>query len=115
MQSHEKRISPRYVLKVLVRFHCIEEGSSDSELVSETVNISNFGLFLHCAIRLRVGVPISLTLRVPTSVSGSALSHIQCLGHVVHEQFVSSGKAGYGVQFDRFFPSGQPSVVPAQL
>src|ERR1700692_4665507 len=76
MQSHEKRISPRYALKVLVRFHCVEEGSTDSELVSETANISNSGLFLHSIIRLKVGVPISLTLRVPTSVSGSALSHI---------------------------------------
>jgi PilZ domain-containing protein len=115
MQGREKRRCPRYSLKVAVRLHCIEEGSADREVVSETTNISNSGLFLHSAVRLRVGVPVSLTLRVPTHVSGSARTHIQCLAHVVHEQFVSQDKIGYGLQFDRFWGSLQHSAAPARV
>ena len=115
MRIHEKRTSPRYAIKVLVRFHCIEEGSADSEIVSQTANISNSGLFLYSTIRLRVGVPLSLTLRVPTSVTDSARSHIQCLGHIVHAQPVARDQIGYGVQFDNFCPFRQPTSVAVHI
>ena len=115
MRIHdEKRTSPRYDLRVLVRFHCIEEGSAESEIVSQTANISDSGLFLHSTIRLRVGVPLSLTLRVPTSVSGGARALVRCLGHIVHAQSARDW-IGYGVQFDSFWSFRQPTSVPAHI
>jgi hypothetical protein len=44
---------------------------------------------------------------VPTQISGSALSELECRGQIVHEKLLPDGKLGYGVQFER-------AIVPSQ-
>jgi hypothetical protein len=60
---------------------------------------------------LRVGSALAITLRVPTYLSGSARSTVQCTGRVVHERQVANGDIGYGVQFENLL-SFQRSAVP---
>lgn len=86
MESIEKRTSPRQALQIPLRFHSREMAVGVPEISSETTNISRTGLFMRSPLRLRIGEPLALTLRVPTYLSGSARSTVECSGRVVHER-----------------------------
>lgn len=119
MQKLEKRTSPRQSLQIPLHFHVTDVGSVEPELSSETSNISRSGLFMKSPLPLRVGSPLAITLRVPTYLSGSARSTVQCVGRVVHERELPNGDIGYGIQFENLLSFQRPSVsqivnVPAQ-
>jgi PilZ domain len=110
MQNLEKRTSPRQSLQISLHFRNVEAGSTEPELASETSNISRTGLFMRSPLPLRVGAPLSMTLRVPTYLSGSARSDVQCLGRVVHERHLPNGDIGYGIQFEQILSFQQSGV-----
>ena len=110
MQKLEKRVSPRQSLQIPLRFRSLEAGSTEPELASETSDISRTGLFMRSPLALRVGAPLSMTLRVPTYLSGSARSDIQCTGLVVHERHLPTGDIGYGIKFEKMLSFQRPSV-----
>ena len=111
MQKLEKRTSPRQSLQISLHFHSMEVGSIEPEITSETSNISRSGLFMRSPLPLKVGAPLALTLRVPTYLSGSARSDVQCSGRVVHERHLPNGDIGYGIQFEQAL-SFQRSFAP---
>jgi len=111
MQNPEKRVSPRQSLQIPLRFRILEFGAPDPELASETSNISRSGLFMKSPLPLKVGSSLALTLRVPTYLSGSARSRVQCTGRVVHERELPNGDIGYGIQFENLLPF-QRNAVP---
>ena len=116
MQKPEKRVSPRQSLQIPLRFRVAEAGAPDPELASETDNISRSGLFMKSPLPLKVGASLAITLRVPTYLSGSARSTVQCAGRVVHERQLPNGDIGYGIQFEQLLSFQRPSVsqtVPA--
>jgi len=100
MQGFEKRSCPRQSLQIPLRFHSIEMAATDPDAASETSNISRSGLFMRSPLRLKIDEIVSLTLRVPTYLSGSARSEAQCAGRVIHERRVPSGDLGYGVRLE---------------
>jgi len=109
MPKLEKRVSPRQSLQIPLRFRVAEAGSPEPELASETTNISRSGLFMQSPLPLKVGAPLSMTLRVPTYLSGSARSSVQCTGRVVHECELPNGDIGYGIQFEQMLNFQRPS------
>lgn len=100
MTSPKKRSYPRYSHKILVRFRCFELACGDLELSTEALNISHHGLFMPSKVRLSIGSLVSLALRVPTEISGSAFNELRCAGRVVHEQELDDGTFGYGVEIE---------------
>jgi hypothetical protein len=100
MTGPKKRSHPRYSPKVLVRFRCFELACGDLELSTEALNISHHGLFMPSKVRLRIGSLLSLALRVPTEISGSAFNELRCAGRVVHEQDLGGGRFAYGVEIE---------------
>jgi hypothetical protein len=86
MEKFEKRISPRQSLQIPIRFHSGEMTQTEPDIASETFNISREGLLMRSPLRLKIGEPLALTLRVPTYLSGNARSIIECFGRVVHER-----------------------------
>ena len=111
MQKLEKRASPRQSLQIPLRFRVAELGTTEPELASETSNISRSGLFMRSPLPLRVGALLAMTLRVPTYLSGSARSDVQCTGRVIHERHLPNGDIGYGIQFENLL-SFQRSAPP---
>jgi hypothetical protein len=101
MKQSEKRSNVRCLLQIPVRFRCFEIACANLEIPGQTINISRSGLFLISAQRLKVGSSLSLTLRVPTEISGSAFNELRCTGRVVHEQKLKNGTMGYGVEIER--------------
>jgi hypothetical protein len=113
MQKLEKRNSPRQALHIPLRFHSIEMAATDPDITSETSNISHTGLFMRSPLRLKIGEPLALSLRVPTYLSGSARSDVQCAGRVIHERRLPSGDLGYGVRFEQILNFQHASVSPS--
>lgn len=101
MKRSEKRSNPRSLLQIPVRFRCFEIACADIEIPGQTINISCSGLFLTTQQRLKVGSTLSLTLRVPREISGSAFRDLRCKGRVVHEQKLGDGTIGYGVKIEQ--------------
>src|SRR5260370_41949028 len=110
MPKLEKRTSPRQALQIPLRFRSLEVGSTEPELASETTDISRTGLFMRSPLPLRVGTPLSMTLHVPTYLSGSARSDIHCTGLVVHERHLPNGDIGYGIKFEQMLSFQRNSV-----
>lgn len=117
MQNLEKRTSPRQSLQIPLRFHFVEMADSDPEIASETFNISRSGLFMRSPLRLKIDEAVSLTLRVPSYLSGAARSELQCTGRVIHERRLPGGDLGYGIRFEQMLsfqrvPSSQSAPSP---
>jgi hypothetical protein len=116
MQNLEKRAAPRQTLQIQVRFHCSEMEASDPEIASETFNISPTGLFMRSPLRLKPGDRLALTLRIPTYLSGSPRSDVQCTGRVVHERRLPTGELGYGIHFEQMLNfQPHPNFISAPL
>lgn len=113
MQNLEKRNSPRQALQIPLRFHSVEMAATDPEITSETSNISRTGLFMRSPLRLKIGEPLALTLRVPIYLSGSARSDVHCAARVIHERRLPSGDLGYGVRFEQVLSFQRTSVSPS--
>ena len=109
MQKLEKRNSPRQALQIPLRFHSVEMAATDPDVNSETSNISRTGLFMRSPLRLKIGEPLSMILRVPTYLSGSARSAVECQGRVVHERRLPSGDLGYGIRFEELLSFQRPA------
>jgi hypothetical protein len=97
MQKLEKRNFPRQTLQIPLRFRLSEPDAEFPELVSETSNISRSGLFMTCGVQLKLGLPISMTLRIPTYLTGCSGAELNCHGRVIHERRLPNGDIGYGV------------------
>jgi hypothetical protein len=110
MPKLEKRNNARQALQIPLRFRSLELDASDPEVPAETSNISRTGLFMRTPRPLKVGTPLSLTLRVPTYLSGDARSDINCMGRVIHERRLPNGDIGYGVQFEQILSFKQSTI-----
>jgi hypothetical protein len=111
MIQSDKRLHPRYLLKIPVRFRCFEIACGDLELSTEALNISRGGLFMTSRQRLKVESWLSMTLRVPTEISGSVYSELRCTGRVVHAQDLGDGRIGYGIEFERAALPVRPNLT----
>lgn len=110
MPSPERRSNPRRPLRVPIRLRCSEIAE---EISTHTENVSWSGAFLTSPKRLPVGSPLSLTLRVPIEISGSAYSELRCEGRVVHEYESKNERIGYGIEISKIVACGQtpPTVA----
>jgi hypothetical protein len=94
---------------------CFRVLRQDCELIySETVNISQIGLFMPSRVRLKIGELLSLSLQVPTDISGSYRCYFHCTGVVLHEQPLSLDGVGYGVKFEGMLSARRLSSDPTE-
>jgi len=113
MREMRERSEPRQPLHLPLRFRVLDEEKSDL-VSSETANISPCGLFMHTRARLKIGTVLSLSLRIPTTISGSYRFYFHCTGRVIHERLYPGGYHGYGVQFEKALSAGQISSRPEE-
>jgi PilZ domain len=111
MTIPEQRRSTRYLLRLPVRFRCVEKEVPELEFCTETTNVSQYGLLMESPLRLKLGSSLSVTLRVPTELSGSPFLSYRCRGRVVHEQKLADGTLGYGVEIHQAMPHLQSQTA----
>jgi hypothetical protein len=118
MNKQDRRLFPRYSLRIPVRFRIADFSTDMSEHATEAVNVSRYGLLLAARSAMRVGATLDLTVRVPVEISGIARQEARCKGRIVHQCALEDGRIGYGVQIDRMTPpfmhaEGHNHMVPA--
>jgi len=107
-----QRSSPRQALRLPLYFRILKDGC---ELIySETANISQSGLFMPSRVRLKLGELLSLSVQIPTDISGSYRCYFHSGGVVVHEQPLSLDGAGYGVKFEGTLSARRLSSDPTE-
>ena len=107
-----QRSAPRQALRLPLYFRILGD---DCELIySETANISQTGLFMPSRVRLKLGELLSLSVQIPTDISGSYRCYFHSNGAVVHEQPLSLGGVGYGVKFEGTLSARRLSSDPTE-
>lgn len=103
MKLTERRSSTRLNLKVPLRFRVLT-GTNSGFQETETINLSQQGVYFFSEAPPAVGTQLELNLKMPTEVTGQPPTQVRCTGHVVRVERhdYAGGPPGVGVHFDRF-------------
>ena len=102
MNLTERRSATRLNLKVPLRFRVIASKSTAFQ-ESESVNLSQNGVYFFSQTPPAVGTQVELQMKMPSEISGQPSAHVRCTGHVVRVEphDFAGGPPGVGVHFDR--------------
>jgi len=100
MQTFDRRIARRFIMKVPLRFKPLKT-SSPSEKPAESMNISTRGVYFATDFPVREGLLVEMLLEMPKEIVGNQTAEWKYTGRVAHiEPFESpAGRSGVGVQF----------------
>ena len=125
MAGNERRISPRKLCALALRFRVTTNGHEDhsddveadrklaatsasmqgSEFVGKALNLSERGLYFTCRENLRIGQPLEMYFTLPRELTGRAPENVRCQARVVHvDEDGHAGVRGIGACVDRFEP-----------
>ena len=104
----DRRVSPRHNFKLPLRVRILK--SPIAEQRTESVNLSEGGIYFSTNSALRVGTAVQVLLKMPEAITGEPANEWLCSGHVVRIEASDSprGKLGVGVQFDCYEVSRPP-------
>ena len=100
----------RYLLRVPVRGRILDEDGPETELITETVNISAGRFFMRISERIRVGSELDLYLKLSTDMSNNPFCELPCRGKIAWEQTFRDGSYGYDVEIEEAGPA-LPSLI----
>ena len=111
--SSDRRVSPRHNFKLPLRVRILK--SAIAEQRTESVNLSEGGIYFPTNSPLRVGAAVQVLLKMPEEITGEPTIEWLCSGHVVRVESFDSprGKLGVGVQFDCYEVSRRPERLSA--
>ncbi len=109
----DRRVSARHNFRLPLRVRILK--SAIAEQRTESVNLSERGIYFPTNSPLRVGNAVQVLLKMPEEITGEPTNEWLCSGHVVRiESFDSPrGRLGVGVQFDCYEVSRQPERASA--
>ena len=110
MQGHERRHGHRFIMRVPLRFHAMEETVLREESVS-TMNISTNGVYFATEQKVAEGLLVQLHLKMPKEIVGYDVEEWSFTGRVTHVKPLNRqiGKSGVGVQF-LFYEVPRPAM-----
>jgi hypothetical protein len=100
----ERRQLERFRLRVPLRFRTLGLASDRSEHFAETANISRGGFFFVTSAPLQVGMPIEVTLNMPSEITGGKPDVTRCRARLVHAKpdAYSDGRMGFGAEIESY-------------
>jgi PilZ domain len=111
MHNSDRRLFPRYTLRIPVRYRIADFSTDIAEHTTVAINVSRNGLLLATEALLPLGATLDMALRVPIEISGIHTQEARCKGRIVHEQVIGNGRMGYGVQIERM---NSPYIRPEE-
>lgn len=101
MPGSERRVAPRYIMKVPLRFRPVKAAPHIPEQPADSMNISTRGVYFATDLPVPPGSPVQVLLKMPKEVIGGLVSEWLFTGRVAHVEPVpfANGKTGVGVQF----------------
>ncbi len=96
----DRRLSRRLSFKTPLRVRIWK--SSEPERQTESLNLSQNGVFFATDSPMREGETVEILLKMPEELTEEPAIEWRCTGHVVRVERAdrTSGKVGIGVQFD---------------
>jgi len=128
MTGRERRLSPRKICAVPLRYRVVSNGAAQHEdygavsylargrlatapalstmVQGEAVNLSERGVFFLTPERLREGEPLEMYFTLPRELTGRSPEAVRCSARVVHveERPDQRGLTGVGAVVERFEP-----------
>jgi predicted GTPase len=100
ISSPDRRVSRRFKFKTPLRVRIWK--SAVPEQRTESLNLSEYGVFFLTHPVIREGETVEIFLNMPEEITAEATTEWRCTGHVVRVERVDSphGEVGVGVQFD---------------
>ena len=97
--SRDRRFAQRHSIKTALRVRVWKSGLPEER--TESVNLSERGIFFYTGARVAVGEIIEILFKMPEEVSGQPTTEWRCTGHVVRIEppNMPKGKFGVGIQF----------------
>lgn len=107
----DRRLTHRYGLKIPLRVRLWK--SPEAEQHTESVNLSQNGVYFATNSPFREGEAVEILLKMPEALTGEPTTEWRCTGHVVRVDRVDSarGRIGIGVQFDCYEVSRGDAVI----
>lgn len=103
MKADERRLSPRYKLKIPLRIQPVDEPRAP-EQSAESSDVSARGIYFVSELPFQVGTPLQIVLRMPQEVTGKFSAEWNCRGRVVRTDsgIEPGGKPGIGVEIEDY-------------
>ena len=97
--SRDRRFAERHRVKTTVRVRVWKSRLPEER--TESVNLSQCGIFFLTESRLAEGEIVEILLKMPEEISGEPTTEWRCTGHVVRVEpaKLPRGKCGIGVHF----------------
>jgi hypothetical protein len=99
MAKSERRITPRFKLRIPLSFHRIQ-AFSEGEQLAQAINISTRGVYFMTDRMMCVGESLEVLLEMPKRVTGVKGATRRFVGRVSHVELQTTpqGQPGIGVQ-----------------
>ena len=99
MGATERRLTPRYNLKIPLRIQPVDEPKA-LETRAESANVSSRGIYFFSDLPFQVGTLLQIVFRMPKEVTGESSREWNCRGRVVRTDTGAEpiGMAGIGVE-----------------
>jgi hypothetical protein len=100
LSTTDRRLSRRLCFKTPLRVHIWKSAAPEQR--TESLNLSQNGVFFATDSAIREGETVEILLNMPEEITDEPSAEWRCTGHVVRVERVDStrGKMGIGVQFD---------------
>jgi hypothetical protein len=100
----ERRHLTRYNLRTPIRFRAVGLASDKTEHFTEALNVSRGGFYFATSAPLQVGMPIEVTLHMPSEITGNKPEEAHCRARVVHarNEPYGDGRIGFGAEIESF-------------
>lgn len=104
MPGAERRQLTRHNHRTPLRFRSTGVAADKSDHFTEALNISRGGFYFASSAPLQVGMPIEVTLRIPSEVTGNHSEEMNCAARVVHvkNEAYADGRIGFGAEIVKF-------------
>ena len=112
MPAQDRRQLTRHNLRVALRFRAAVVAADKSDHFTEALNISRGGFYFASTAPLQVGMPIDVTLRMPSEVTGGDSEEMHCQARVVHvrNEAYGDGRIGFGAEIVKFSTAPAPDI-----
>ena len=103
----DRRNETRVNLRIPLRFKLLGNQNA-GEQVAESENLSQRGIFMWTACRLKIGAQLELKLKMPSEISGLPVSEVHCTARVIRIQDSDSGGLmGVGLRIERYHATAE--------
>lgn len=126
MPGNERRIAPRKVCAVPLRFRVVTNGwhgpteeaaalygvptlltsANSATIEGQALNLSERGVYFTSPEKLSAGQPLEMYFTLPRELTGRSPEQVRCSARVVHveEETDRRGMRGIGAEVERFEP-----------